>query len=651
MRRRAAGIALALGMATTGAAQAPPALAPDAGASPAAYQDRVIEGLTPAIEDADVAAQARYDGSGWARQLRVETRLGQDSFSGAPASTSGGASLYGLLETPNHGVLSIDTQGGLRPGGGSLTLRQRRLPVEGGWSVNNAAGVIGSLAPDLARGASRVYVPGYLLEGVETEWLQPSQGLQLQASTGRPGRVDGSLVARFQRLAGTVSSAGAQINQGPWALALRLSQARGVEDLSGTAAPAATLNARSGQLSLRRELGGSFLQANLVSTSAHGLVPARTGLWLDAETRNGASLYSAGLFRLDPGLSWAGQAMASDAAGGYLRGAWQTRQWSADASLDILQSISNPSSTGTFVNTSGRWRYSHRLSFAAGAAVRSFNGNASNTYGEMRWQGSLGSSALRLDLTRDTALQERIRKISLDQDWRMPTGWALATSLAAGRNTSSDGQQTLLAAAVSLNAPLSSASTLRGNLTTEQVGSSNSRLGLNMGLSQRLTPHWSIEASYYLNRGRMTLARSIDPLATPSAFDTATTSARSVFIALRWEQSAGSRTGPLGGDALQGGGRVEGSIFFDANNNGRQEASESAAAGITVFLDNRYPARTDAQGRFEFGFVAPGPHVVSVLSETLPLPWTALREGVAKIDVRVRDTVRLQIGVVRQGSE
>ncbi|MDB5868284.1 MAG: hypothetical protein JWP96_616 [Polaromonas sp.] len=650
MKGRAWDIALALGIAATGAAQAQSAALPDAGASPV-YQDRVIEGLKPAIEDADVAAQANYDSSGWARQMRVETRIGQDSFSGAQQRATAGMSLYGLLETPNYGVLSIDSQAGWRPGGGSLTVRQRGLPVDGGWSVNNAAGVIGYLAPELARVPSRVYVPGYLLEGVETEWLQRSQGLQLQTSTGQPGRIDGSLIGRFQRLAGTVSSAAAQISQGPWALALRLSQAHGVEDLSEAAPLQGRADARSAQLSLRRELNGNSLQANLVSTSTSTLAPTRLGLWVDGEARNGADTYSGGLFRLDPGLSWAGQPMASDAAGGYLRGAWQTRQWSADASLDLLQSISNPASTGTFVNTSARWRYSHSLSFAASAAARNFNGSAWSTYGEVRWQNSLGSSGARLEFRRETALQERIQKISFDQDWLAPTGWSLATSLTTGRETTRAGQQNLLAGAASVNAPLSSSSTLRGNLTTEQVGSGNSRLGVNAGLSHRLTPHWSVEASYYLNLGRTALTRSIDPLATPLPFDTVTTRGHSVFIALRWEESAGSRSAPLGGNPLQGGGGVEGTVFLDANNNGHREASESGAAGITVYLDNRYSVRTDAQGHFEFAFVGAGTRVLTVLSETLPLPWIALQGGATKVDVRVRDTVRVDIGVVRQGSE
>jgi hypothetical protein len=650
MKGHTGGLALALAIAAAGAAQAQSTVASDAAPMPA-YQDRVIEGLKPVIEDADVAAQENYDSSGWARQMRFETRIGQDSFSSAQQRTTGGVALYGLIETPNYGVLSIDGQVGFSPGGSSITLRQRGLALDGGWSVNNAVGVIGSLAPDLTRRPSRVYVPGYLLEGVETEWIQRGQGLQLQASTGQPGRIDGSLIGRFQRLPGTVTSAGAQIDQGPWALAARLAQASGVDATYEPTLTGGLAEARSAQLSLRRESDGKSLQANLISTSTSAPMPTRYGLWIDGEVRNGANNYSGGLFRLDPGLSWAGQPMANDIDGGYIRGAWQTRQWSADASLDLLRSVSNPSSTGTFLTFSGRWRYSHSLSFSAGASARSFNGNAWNTYSEVRWQNGWGSSGLRLDLTYEAGQQVRTQKFTFDQDWQVPTGWALATSVSAGRDTTGGQQQALLAAAASINAPLTSSAMLRGNLTTERVGNNSSRLGINAGLSWRLAPHWSLEGNYNLTQGRAQLSASIDPLATPLPFDAVTTSGRSLFVALRWEESAGSRSAPLGGLPLQGGGRIAGTVFLDANNNGHQEANESGAAGVTIYLDNRYSVRTDAQGQFEFPFVAAGPHAITVLNETLPLPWAVSRSGTTTVEVRIRESRRVDIGVVRQGSD
>lgn len=615
-----------------------------------AYQDRVIEGLKAPIEDADVAALANYNPEGWTRQLRFETRIGQDSFNNTGQRRTGGVALYGLIETPNHGVLSVDGQLASNPSGGILTLRQRGLPLDGGWFVNNDLGIIGSLAPSLTQRASRVYVPSYLLEGVATEWTNPGRGLQLQASSGQPGRLDGSLIGRFKRLPGTVTSAGMQLDLAPWAFAARLAQASGVALTEDPTLFGGPFDARSAQLAVRREIGEQSLQASLVSTASSALAQTQSGVWVDGETRDGPRAYSAGLFWLEPGLTWAGQPMASDAAGAYVRSSWQTRQWSAEAGLDLLRSVSNPSNTGTFLTGSGRWRYSRSVSFGAGASVRSFNGDAWNTYGELRWQNGWGSTGLRLDLTAELQ-QRRTRKLTLDQDWLVATGWSLATSLTAGRTDFLGQQQSLWAAAASVNAPLTSSVTARGNLTTEHAGAGNLRTGVNAGLSWRLSPRWSLEGNYNLTRGRSQLSQSIDPLAAPLPFASSTTDSNSFFVVLRWQDSAGSRSAPLGGKPMEGGGRIAGTVFLDANRNGRQEASEGGAAGVTVYLDNRYPVRTDAQGHYEFPFVAAGARVITVLRETLPLPWVPVHDGAVTVDVLVRENLRIDIGVVRQGSD
>jgi hypothetical protein len=122
---------------------------------------------------------------------------------------------------------------------------------------------------------------------------------------------------------------------------------------------------------------------------------------------------------------------------------------------------------------------------------------------------------------------------------------------------------------------------------------------------------------------------------------------RSFYAVLRYELEAGSRNVPLGGKATDGGGRIAGTVYFDNNRSGTQEASELGVPNVTVYLDNRYAVRTDSQGRFEFPFVASGARMVSVRGETLPLPWNVVDEGQAKVDVRLRESVSLSIPVQR----
>ena len=609
------------------------------------YEDRVIEGLTTPTQDDDEDAQVNYNTEGWSRQLRFETRLGQDTFNSQRQRRTMGVAVYGLIETPNHGVLSIDGQLASNPSGSTLTLRQRGLPMDGGWFANNEIGVVGSLAPALNQSASRVYVPTYLLQGISTEWLNPAEGLQWQASSGQPGRIDGSVAGRFEGFSGLVNSAGLQINEAPWSFAARVADARRLALTSDPAQSGGLLDASSMQLSARRQLGAQSVQANVVSTTSSRSTRTQNGIWADGETQDGPIGYSAGLFWLDPGLSWAGQPMASDAAGGYVRSSWQTRQWSAEGGFDLLRSVSDARQTGIFATGSGRWRYSRSISIGAGASVRSFNGNAWSTYNELRWQNDWGSSGLRLDLTSQT--QQRTRQLTLDHDWRVATSWSLATSVSAGQTYIGSQWENLWGTALSLSAPVAADVMVRGNVSMEQAGSGNSRTGINAGLSWRVTPRWSLDANYNLNRGRTRLNTSIDPLAPPLPFENSTAQSRSVFVALRWEERAGSRSTPLGGQPLQGGGRIEGVVFLDTNRNGRQEAGETGSAGVTVYLDNRYAARTDNQGRFEFAFVSAGTHTITVLRETLPLPWIPAQDKPTLVDLSVRDQVRLNIGVVR----
>ena len=405
--RRLVWVALGAAWAGTAPAQSP------APAAPLQYEDRVIEGLAPSIEDDDALADAAQNTEGWAHNLRFETRLGYDSFQTPGQRTTGGVAVYGLIETPSHGVLSVDAQRTVDPAGGLFTLRQRGLPLGDGWSVNNELGVIGTPAPALTRQPSRVFVPGQLIEGGSTEWLNPGRGLQVQAATGQPGRLDGIVIARLQRLPGTVTSLGAQLDAAPWSLAARAAQASAIARSDDPAQTGGTVDARSAMLAARRESTNASVQANLVSTRSSALDASRSGAWIDAELRDGARQHSAGMFWLEPDLSWAGQPMASDLGGGYLRSAWSTREWSAEGSLELLRSVSSPANTGAYASGSARWRFSRRMSFGAGGAIRHFNGDANSVYGEVRWLNGWGNSALRLDVVRELA-NSRSRRLTLD---------------------------------------------------------------------------------------------------------------------------------------------------------------------------------------------------------------------------------------------
>ena len=654
-------------------AQTPAAASAEAPA-PTAYQDRVIEGLAPLDDDDGNAFE--YNRTGWPRFLRLETRLGTQPFD-TERKTQTAFAVYGLLDTPNHGALSIDGSLSPRESRGTLSLRQRGLPLAGGWIGNHEAGLIVAPAPAITRRPSRVFLPSATLRGLAGEWLNPASGLALQAGSGEPGQLESVPASGFRGLGGRRTTLGAQWQLDPrpdstdplglpgWTLALQHEVASRVTALGQTRETGTPLDARSTLFALRHESDSRRTQGQLIlsrggtpATSAAGETSNPQGFWIDSEWDDGPRQHGIGLYHLDPGLSWAGQAMPADVQGATLRSEWRTRQWSAEGSVDWLRSISGRTRDGSYASGSARWRLSRASSLGAGASVRHFDGDAWSSYGDWRWQNPLGTSGLRLTLSGGSgaASQNRSQAISYDQDWAVPQGWSVSTSLGLTRNSATrdtaladsntEPDETLWSAALAFTAPLTGDASLRGTLQTEQGNNGQRRHGINLGSVWRVNQRWSLEGNYTRSLGQSRTVRPLDPLA-PIVTDTPTDNDRSFYAVLRYELQAGSRSVPLGGRPSEGGGRIAGVVYFDANRSGTQEASETGAPGVTVYLDNRYAVRTDAQGRFEFPFVASGPRTVSVRNETLPLPWSVVDEGQARVDVRLRETTQLSLPVQR----
>ncbi len=642
----AAGLGWAL-LTPTASAQTPAAPGPAA-----AYQDRVLDDLPPEPLD-DGGATPAYDSSGWPRFLRLETRLGTEPFDDQHHSRAGVA-VYGLLETPNHGTLSLDGSHSPHSGRGTLTLRQRGLPLGGGWTGNHEAGVLNSPLPPIHRLPSRVALPSALIQGVAGEWARDDGGWQWQAASGTPGRLEGLPSSVWRSGSGQRHSLGLQwrpgvqatpadpLDRSGWTLAAQLEAARDIALLDNPL-PTDRFDADSALLTARHETDDRRVQAQWVQAHGGRLGGQRQGLWVDAEWDDGPRHHGAGLYRLDPDLHWAGQPMASDAQGVYARSAWRTRQWSAEGSLDWLRSVSGDTADGIYATFSGRRRLGAASQIGAGGALRDFDGRAWTAYVDWRHDNAWGNSGWRLDLS-GGASQAHEQRLGYDQDWRVPQGWTLATSLGLGRVGADDGQaaQTLWAAALSLGAPIGSRAQLRASLDTERRSGGEHHDSLSLGASWRIDTRWSVEGQFHRGLGRYSSA-SLDPLAPPVS--TQTTADRSFYAVLRYELQAGSRLAPLGGRPQEGGGRIEGVVYLDANRSGTQEASESGASGVTVYLDNRYAVRTDAQGRFSFPFVAAGTRTVTVRNETLPLPWAVVDEGSVKVPVRLREDTRLSLPV------
>ena len=619
----------------------------------APYVDREIEGLAPPPDEGDAAP---HDRSGWPRYLRAEGRAGTKPFD-TDRRARIGYGIYGLLETPNHGTLSIDGTYASADSSGTVTLRQRAMPLDGGWLTSNELGVINPPVPAIVRKPSRVFLPYSLQLGLSTTWENPGRGLQWMASSGEPGRLDFLPASGFGKLSGRRTAFAGQwrIDSDPvtpapdtgWTVALRHEDGRRVSNRDTASQPGELANAQSTLLALRHEGATLRLQAQAMTTQSSLYTGSRQGFWVDGEWDEGPRTHSLGAYRLQRDLNWAHLPMANDLAGANLRSTWRTRQWSAEGSIDWIDSVSGRTSSGFFATGSARWRLNRDHTLGAGATVRGFGGSARNTYLDWRIRNGWGTSGLRLESTHSESEPDS-RGLAWDQEWLMPQSWALSTSLGvrAFQAGPADGVRSAWTAAISFSAPLTSRSSLRGNLTSEQGSHGQFRHGLNLGANWRMDSRWSLETHYHHSLGRSQPTPPLDPLA-PFLPVPNLPSDRSFYLVLRYELEAGSRDVPLGGQASEGGGRIEGTVYFDNNRSHTQEASEGGVPNAIVFLDNRYAARTDSQGRFEFPFVASGARTVSVRSDSLPLPWNVVDQGQATVEVRRRDSVFVGMPVQR----
>ena len=610
-----------------------------------AYVDRVIEGLAPDVDES--ADRGRYDDKGWPRYLRLETRLGSRPENNSELSLGGGATA--ILETPNYGTLSLDAYLDGEDKRSAVTLRQRALPLDGGWLANTDIGVTTPSGTTLMRQPSRIFLPTQVVRGAATDWRRAAGGIELQASAGEAGRLEGYPVAGFRKQAGNVETLGAQAALGSWAVAGRHARTDGFSRLDNPTRPEDFIDSDSTLAVVRRQWTDLSIQANAVNARSSETGDTRRGLWVDGEWRAPGALYGFGGYRLDPGLTWSGQGMASDVEGLFARGSWRSRQWSSEGSVDLLRSVEGEADTGILVSGSGRWRYSRTLSLGAGGAVRRYNGNAGSGFADARWTHDNGNTGLRFDSS--SGQGDDANRLTVDHGWNLPSGWVLNTSLTGGREKLDGQRGTLWGASASFSIPVSARALFGGTLTTEHRQGGERTSSANVSLAWQVTSNWSIEGNYVYVDGRQRELVPIDPLAPPPDRISLQTQTKTLYLVVRYEDRGGSRAMPLGGPSQGGGGRVEGVVFLDGNRSGAQEASEAGAPGVTVTLDGRYVSRTDAQGRFEFDFVATGTHVITVQNETLPLPWSVEDDGKTKVEVRVRDTVRVAIGAQRRSPE
>lgn len=627
-----------------------PAAAATAANTPAAgeYVDRLIDDgalrpdlwddFAPLNNDAGLPRGLRIDG------LWYQSRRDGQSFS------QGGVGLGAFLATPQWGALSFD---GIFTNGDNAsvaTFWQRDVPFDGGWRAANGLGMLNSPAIDLVRFQPRIFLSTAPMLGGLTEWRGPERA-QVIGGFGEPGVYVGAYVPEFRRLGGQLTNIGAQrAVDANWNVGFQYAGANDVTSGLQPASGAREFSTRSLYVGAARQDAASRFQFNgIESQTSFG--PAQHGAWFDGYTQAGRLAQSFGLYWLDPNLAWGNQPVSNNARGGYYRAFYATPRWNWDAGVDYVSPLKSENGTPTtFFNGSGRYQIFRDLGVGAGANVRYDSDTA--------WQGfafveqSWPALVNRTQLNRAEQGERQETAVTFNQTWNVPAGTRLSTTVGVGWyrfDTSNSGNQATFALygggdvarnlAVDVNFQW-----VRWYGAESQPTSTTGSVVVNW----TILPQLRLIATGYRSQASLRLPLNItSPLDPIAPTTTRNFNDTGLFLTLRFETRAGSLAAPLGGVAGGGAGRITGTVFLDANDTLRLDAGEQGAPNVTVILDGRYSVRTDAQGRYEFPAVAAGRHVITVMPDNVPLPWTLVNDGRREIDVPVRGSVVVDVPAQR----
>jgi hypothetical protein len=619
-----------------------------------AYVDQLIEGGTAQSEAAEPVDEAAL--APGQRSFSAEYRMEGRYPPGGGHGLEQGVNLSMRRETLNYGDFYIDAavrHDRLAPGetetgratGGRFTLLQQRFPLTEGWLADSALGIVRTPPTALVNSSYRVFLPTSLMSGAST--VVSDGRNDFLAYGGHVGQLLGDAVQSFDPTSGNVAGLGYTTRAGPWTLGGQAIALRGnaqVADHEG-----ATLAAEYGQF-------GALVhnKAQVVADN-----DGRAGGWFDGDVQTGRLRNRFGLFTLDPDLKWGDGSVANDQRGGYYRADWRMLRYTFGGGLDLLQTNlrDDPLKAAT-KSATGYGTFSLRidrdLTLGGGATYQdahnkfteSARGSQLTLNGYASWNTSLGLSRWDLTTFRGTATgvpDNTIDTFSWNQEYpalgyvRMSSTLTLAREKALGLSTdrSSFG---VSARGTFLTEGLWDASVVYGHITGPTGAENN--FNVNATASWPFARNWAATAQASIT--------TFDALPViPGSELPVTQHDKRVLIGVRYEESSGVPYQTLGLRGGAGSGRVSGVVFFDENGDGVRQPNERVAAGITIFLDGRFPATTDSQGRYSFAVVTPGSHTLRILNESLPLPWSTDEDRPPLANVPLRGDVVLDIPLTR----
>lgn len=605
-----------------------------------AYRDVLIEGGTLPMALVDEAPPvARGGGDGLSRGHALEVGWTRERL-GAQQGMSHRASWSGHLDTENWGRLDAQAlmaqrtmDQGLSAQTVALQLAQRDMPLDRNWRAWHEFGDV--LLPVLSSAARqpRWSLSTARVTGAVGRWEDTAARRTWHLGVGRTGAwLDRSTVSSLDRELG----AQAVVVGSEW---------RDEDAAAASMAYAWRPAARGGEAvgayhHLRGPMLAGLAQGNLLwSRGPDGLAGA---VWADASTRLGTDELGAGLRVATGGVQWLGSPIA-EGAGAYAR--WRgvldgvstylegdaLRQGGrlrsgASASADWGDDGVAWTARGFLTRQGEDWQCGTQM--AREAAWSGVSRGRLRPFAELELKPGQGEGHMTVGV--------HVSGETAAVSWRTGFGWPVWAQ--AERTGWAEGS-----VSAQLTPTMGLSGHVRGRHGRRKAGSA-SFLDASIAADWRPASGWLLSLQGTAVRGTQTdtsdgyaaAAGPLPGLVAPAA----ALRGSMVSLALQYQWGAGQMA-----RSSKGSGTVFGQVFFDTNRNGRQDPDERGAAGITLHVNKRYTARTDATGRYTLTLPAAERYEIGVALEGLPLPWTPATE-LTPFSVSPRGDHRVDLALV-----
>lgn len=492
-----------------------------------------------------------------------------------------------------------------------ITLEQNQMLLNEDWVMDNTFGKVRSFQNQLIGQAHSVNLPSTAYNGVASRMTDGTTEVRLLAGQTS---AETSLNNTERKLAG--ASVAHQLNK-QWVVGAQGWQA---ERDDSTTARETTLMAQHTADSGNWQTKGQLLnnaQAN--------------GIWLDTSYKQGRMQQRAGAYHLGDGLTWMGQDLADDQQGVYWDMHYTHPRYSSTSAVSLQQR------TISTANSNAELRLTQSLSYQYDRATR-LGGRVSHTdssgdttkrkqqasvYAARNWRNGQ-DSRLQLGITHENSAANAL-ELDYTHHWELPNNHDLSWQINLKNEQDATGERNIQQTGLNWQHQLDGGDSFGASASLNQQAHSDG--------SQQRQQNARLFSRNYLNRN-WELETSLQ-----QSHDDAGKRERSATLSLRYQDTWGK---PLGQRDIRSG-TIRGVVFFDENNDGRQQPLEKKAANIEVLLNGRIAAQTDANGEFEFRQIGIGAHRLAVSLGSIPLPWELSSGFNDQVEVKLRATAVVAI--------